>query len=441
MFKKTMKKGAVSIYVVVFLTLIFGVITMSFVRIVLNDATETSNTDLYQSAYDSALAGVEDAKIALLKYHDCLSQGATANSGAASGTCARIIYEMEQGANAEDCDVVQRVLGRSQEENKEVVVQETQNSTDKGNSFDLAQAYTCVKITEETDDYLTTLTALDDNRLIPLRSAEIQNVKAIEFGWYATSNGDTKYMNGDKLLKNDSSTAYAPPIVTLDLYQTDTNQDAACGYYTDSSAPCFNLGELSVNNSNSSGTDHAMLVFRPKEGSGQTFVSAAEVLDHSDKYNNAPIDVLCNRDGNFYCSVVIELPDTFRKTPRATATSFLRATLPYERPNTDISVSLCKGLDSNSCTDRTKFTGVQAAIDSTGRANDLYRRVETRVELVDIYYPYPEFSLYLSGDNNKADKRYYVTNNCWQTDNGNPGGCANSGYVNDPRPTEYGYQD
>ena len=439
MFNQKTKSGAVSIYIVVFLTLIFGVITMSFIRIVLNDATESTNTDLYRSAYDSALAGVEDAKIALLKYHDCLSQGAVGKSGAASGTCSRIIYEMEQGANQDDCDVVQRVLGRSQEEQNEVVVQETQRSTDAGNSADLSQAYTCVKITEETDDYLTTLTSSDDNRIIPIRSSEINSVNAIEFSWYSLANGNENYMGGS-FKSNNTQKPYTPPVVTLDIFQTDTNTDGNCGG-ADASSPCFSIGELSVNNSNSSGTDHAMLVFRPVQGGGTNYISKGEVLDHSDKYNNAPINVNCDPSSSFYCKVVIELPDTFRRTPRADATSFLRATLPYERPNTDISVALCKGINSGSCTDKTKFTGVQAAIDSTGRANDLYRRVETRVELVDIYYPYPEFSLYLSGNGNEANKRFYVTNNCWQTDNGNAGGCANSGIAPDTEVTEYGYQD
>ena len=85
--KTKFKNGAVSFYIVVFLTLIFGIITLSFVRIILNEVRETANTDLYNSAYDSALAGIEDAKIALIKYHDCISQGAVANPAAAKNTC------------------------------------------------------------------------------------------------------------------------------------------------------------------------------------------------------------------------------------------------------------------------------------------------------------------------------------------------------------------
>ena len=115
------KKGAVSLYVVVFFAVVVGVITLGFIRIVINNSIAAVNADLYLSAYDSAMAGVEDAKIALLKYHDCLSQGEVAGSAAsAPGTCPRIIYEMEKGIRENSCDVVQKVLGRDQEDQKEV---------------------------------------------------------------------------------------------------------------------------------------------------------------------------------------------------------------------------------------------------------------------------------------------------------------------------------
>ena len=69
------KKGMASLYVVLFATILFGVITLSFVRIIISEVIQSSNDDLSQSAYDSALVGVEDAKIAVNRYYQCLSRG------------------------------------------------------------------------------------------------------------------------------------------------------------------------------------------------------------------------------------------------------------------------------------------------------------------------------------------------------------------------------
>ena len=59
------------------------------------------------------------------------------------------------------------------------------------------------------------------------------------------------------------------------------------------------------------------------------------------------------------------------------------------------------------------FVGVQAQVDSTGRANDIYRRVEARIELVDTGFPYPEYAVWMAGTNQKdINKAFWVTNEC-----------------------------
>ena len=77
--KSKFYQGAASIYVVVFTTLLLSVITISFICIILSESSQATSNELSQSAYDSALAGTEDAKVALMKYHDCLNRGFTAN--------------------------------------------------------------------------------------------------------------------------------------------------------------------------------------------------------------------------------------------------------------------------------------------------------------------------------------------------------------------------
>ena len=72
---KHTQEGAASIFIVIFTTILLSIITLSFVRIMVSESNLTINYNLSQSAYDSALAGIEDAKVALLRYHECISKG------------------------------------------------------------------------------------------------------------------------------------------------------------------------------------------------------------------------------------------------------------------------------------------------------------------------------------------------------------------------------
>ena len=434
------KKGAVSLYVVIFVTIFLGIITLGFTRLILSESTQTSNNDLSQSAYDSALAGVEDAKVALLKYHDCVNEGSSAVAG-----CSEIIKEMEDGIASKDCDTVANVLNREQEKDSDgnilgTTIQETSYRSDDtgGGTTNMLQAYTCVTIEEKLADYRSYLNTDNRVRIVPIRSSGIDNsgrgiddITHIRLSWYSdenyATNGDSlNYINnGGGLFARSAGNTITPPIISVSLIQTDNT---------------FSLGELSVSNGNS-GTDRATLLLYPST-SGVTSVSASDMIKSNQKNPNDVTQVKCEHDGiaGFYCNVTIEVPPTFRCTGASTscnrneASSFLTISLPYGEPSTDFSVLLCRGsanckLASDGVGDANviSFTGVQAKVDSTGRANDLYRRVETRIEMVDTYFPYPEFSVQMTnGANSTITKNFWTTKNCMRIDGAKITRCPNS---------------
>ena len=427
------KRGGASIFVVMFTIIILSIIVIGFTRLIVSEAVKTTNSDLAQSAYDSALAGVEDAKIALLRYHACLNDGNTATSGTAE--CRNIIKSMQEGIKKRDCSTVSNVLGREANESTEqsVVVQETQKSDQKGNNTSMLQAYTCVLIKEDLEDYRTTLSSENRLRVIPLRSADIDELGYIRIKWFSRANKQALAKDGKTLnFCSKSNLSYldvffypagkcnggyqAPTSIMARFIQTDEE---------------FNLSELSVSSDRNS-TDTGAIFLAPSKDDGETSLKKNVWGESADKGENKPFKIKCDPNASSWiCSVDVQLPETFRKsTNRNDGNTYLVISLPYGMPSTDVSVTTYTkaGVKEEN---RRDFSGVQARVDSTGRANDLYRRVETRVELIDTHYAYPEFEITLTDSNNDVlEKNFYVTFDCWYSDgDGEHHGCKNSGKV------------
>ena len=432
------KKGMASLYLVAFTTLLLGIVTMSFARVMISESREASNSDLSQSAFDSALAGIEDAKTAILKYEQC-------NNNPSGEGCNEIIAKMDESFKNHNCDVVRNILGNSGEGAVTI-------------SKDLNQSYTCVTIANDAPIYQSTLTEDIRSRVVPAGTIEdYQNVVGIELRWFTIdSNDEVRFMDdntGDNFIplkaKSDamdmSARKKAAPILTFELFQTDSN---------------FQMYELDLNNETNTGTDHAMIMLYPKEGSNDSFVSARDLLDASNKSNQAALNSSANasssvvpklvscydhKDGGAYCRAVIQFPATYNgsadntdgtystvkdSTKRAKQTFMFRVSLPYGAPQTDFSITPCRLIEDNKCKNPSKFTGAQYIIDSTGRASDLYRRIIARIETTPKFI-FPEYAVQVSGNNAVIEKNFYVTENCWSTDGkGNSTTCANNGDAN-----------
>ncbi len=448
-------KGVASLFVVIFTTLLLSVITLGFVHIILSESTQTTNTNLSQSAYDSALAGIEDAKITIMKYHECISMGDT------SELCTRVknVMNENKGTAPEYCNVIRQAMeGRPAGEEGETIIQ-SEDVSNLGEASELGksvnQAYTCVLINEENPDFIAELRNDYRTKLVPIRAgtqAQLNRIKYVKFQWFSNAdltppidrqnyinsvpNNISRYsmnpsVNKSPLSREDSglfqkqgsqnSSVPAPPAVSIQLIQ---------------SAPGFELDDFNINrNSSSTNTGTLVLVPVPDTPSFQNAMPNNGTIDSSafvnsaDKASNSPIPIRC-ANGNpsasdYLCTAIIGIPTPNDSTSRNISSMFLRVAVPYGVPNTTFSITLCGENDDRSanCDDFIPFVGVQAKVDSTGRANDLFRRVEARIELTDTHFPIPDFALQLSGDgDNSLNKNFWATINNWE-------GRKDTGYV------------
>jgi len=390
MFSRRKESGAVSLFLVIFAMLLITVVTLGFLRIMLNDQQQASDNDLSKSAYDSSLAGVEDAKRALIYYRTVCGSGDVA-------ACNNVRDRINSGVCNDGLSDVVAVTA-----NKEVPVQQQLSANDKN----LNQAYTCVKINLDTPDYLGTIQA-NTSKLIPLTSDK--DFTSVKIEWYSAEDLGAKTTTVNlldvsrgqdaALFLQSNWVAARPSLLRTQLMQVGTS---------------FTLKDFDVANPSIAQSNADTLFLYP---TGQTGVkrTVVEPLSFSDDAHqsiavsgpSAPKPVRCsgNLDGGGYaCSTEIELPQAVGQSDTKRA-AYLRLTPLYNASH--FRITLGQGA---------LFSGVQPSIDSTGRANDLYRRVESRVDLINTAYPFPESAVDLTGNLCKdflvTDRADLSVNNC-----------------------------
>jgi hypothetical protein len=206
------RRGAASLYVVVFTTILLATVTGSFIRIVLRDTIGSIQSDASQAAYDAAMIGVENAKLALLKYHRCLTEGLTGTitTDDVEVNCDDVIAVMKDESAASDCNIVQKILGQDYVVGGEqAIFTKTNISSDEARGENLDQAITCVLITEEEDDYRGALanSAPPQSKLVPLRTTSSRTVNYVKISWFDGGDGE----NTDNANSGDSNSKPAAP--------------------------------------------------------------------------------------------------------------------------------------------------------------------------------------------------------------------------------------
>lgn len=371
--KNNKQYGAVSLFVVVFAALLITVVTVSFIRNMTVDQQQATVVDLSQSAYDSAQVGVEDAKRALLKYQTVCNP---ANNTAS--LCASTKIKM----NSATCNDSVSVLGDLDSSSASEIKVKT-----NGDANALDQAYTCVTTTLDTDDFVGTLTQ-DASKMIPLVGASDFN--SIKIEWFSTS--------------KDLVPTSAGPATQVDLSMASSNpQLLSQANWSTAAAPNrpsiirtqliqFNNSGFSLSDfdTNTNGSVNDSLFLYPTS----TVTSSPKVFTPYDPRNPIStktnmINTTCNPSltVTYSCSATISLPSTIQA---GSHNAFLNLMSIYKKAN--FRVQLLSGSTV------VKFKEVQPEVDSTGRANDLFRRVKSRVELTDINFPYPDMAVDVTGN-------------------------------------------
>lgn len=355
---KYKERGAVSLFVVIFATLLITVLVVSFVRIMIRDQQTATTNDLSQSAYDSALAGVEDAKRALLRYQNVCQE----DIGSVNCTNMRAAF------NGDNCDALEAAgvvsFSDSSSGNKEVIIQSDAYDENTAETFD--QAYTCVTMNLDTPDYQGSLAA-GESKVIPLNSTgDFQSVRILWFTKADTDNLNLELSSADTTLPTASEwPANRPSLLRTQLIQYGSS---------------FELDDF-----DESGNANTLFLYPSLTGRKEfNFVDDVRLTE------GAPTLTQCQNslsDASYACSATIKLPDPINGGNRS---AYLRLSSLYNK--TTFSVEL---LDS--ANNVVSFNGVQPEVDSTGRANDLFRRVVARIESRSDF-TYPENAVDITGN-------------------------------------------
>lgn len=400
------ESGAVSLFVVIFAMLIITVLTVSFLRLMMADQRQASDNDLSQSAYDSAQAGVEDAKRALLRYQQICSTTPSA--------CA----DLSTALSTDTCNQALTVGGIATPVNDgtsrvgEVKVQQSE-SVDRA----LDQAYTCVTMKLETEDYIGTLSP-GESQLVPLVGRG--SFSTVTVRWFSKDDltndaGNVRLVPtpaNNRLISQENWDSDTPSVLRTQLIQFGSQ---------------FNMTSFDTVASNGGQTQsNTNTVFLYPSSTAGVTTRAFTALDNRkidanddpdpDDRQYTPYPVQCKptvqSSDDYSCSMTLTLPEPIGGGDR---TAFLRLT-PYYN-TTSFQVILSNG-NPNSNANIVRFKDVQPIIDSTGRANDIFRRVESRVDLYNTNFPYPDATIDVTGNFCKNfavtdDGRTYTdTNTC-----------------------------
>jgi Tfp pilus assembly protein PilX len=329
--------GVVSLFTVIFFTILLSVLTLGFARIMISERRQSTDEDLTTRAYYAAESGVEDAKRALKQYYPNPADHAKLNASTTS------------------CSVPQGYNG---------VI----SATDK-------IGYSCMLMDLNPSDIQATLPGDDTSLQWAIRSQNDAAFNKLRISWHSLS--DT--IDG-------TSVAFRPAIDTTNLTYGNWNSGGT-PYPAMLRMQIFgfprtgSFGRAQTESLNNVG------FLNPTNASGPTNVPIGNLNSEA-----SPTSVSCTSDttqyGGYACQATIDIASL----NTASNYLFLRLKGLYDQNGTKVKVELLNGGNVVDTQD------AQAMVDVTGYAGDVFRRVQSRVSLDTTNTLLPEFGLE-SGDN------------------------------------------
>lgn len=380
--------GFVSLFSTIFFMMLITVVTIGFIQITATEQQQALNNDLSASALASAQSGIEDGKRAIIKYFSLTNPVDKAT-----------YYAQMTAPNSDGCTAI-----TTSQIGTDLGLSTTGNVV---NNSQINQSYTCLSVNLNSPDYLGESSA-GKSQLVPLRAVG-NNYQQIKVSWHLLSSAVGS--DGDGLPGATPGTApfyAAGPL----LYPAINATTPALGWNA-LGYPAYLRVQLYGHPSSVSFTrtdlnhrSRSVLLVPAQAGTLPTTPINFGVVDpNPDSFNTvemSPQTIQCEPSptaniGNYACTALLELPPW--PGYESTVTSYyLRITPIYGATHFRVAM-VNSGSEVN-------FNQVQPIVDSTGRAADVFRRVQARV-MVNNLTNYPEF---VAESANTICKNMRVTN-------------------------------
>jgi hypothetical protein len=366
--------------------MLISVITIGFLRIMTVEQRQALDNDLTASALAAAESGIEDAKRAILKYSS-LPDGAEKTA-------------LRNALNSSECDAL-----LSNSTANSIGITSSGSITGDPN---LNQYYTCLSVNLASPDYIASSTA-GKSEFIPLNTENDVEFDQVHVSWHLVSNSIGT--EGDGRPSNYAiSTLF--PRVTGDAQSWSTQ-----GYPAYLRVQFYGYPNGSFKRNNVNDRTRSVFLVPSAVGTSENIAissSVADPLPHDFDQSKSPVQAIQCKDtpatvpvGTYACAATISLPDD----PGLRGNNnqyYLRVTPLYGSSHFRVQMQNDDGTVVN-------FSEVQPIVDATGRASDVFRRVQARVRL-DSVGGLPEYAVESANDICKnmqvADGSYFQANNC-----------------------------